>query len=73
MKAELTTNGFRYNGNVIQGSYTFSNIKLMGDTEHQTVYSAIMNSPINVPCLITIIPNKITINTVDGNNINISY
>lgn len=73
MKAQLTSSGFTYNGEIIQGSYTFQNIQRLSETEHQDIYSALMKTPINVPCTITIVPNCITVVTIDGNNITIKY
>lgn len=73
MRAKLTEKGFIHDGNVIQGSYTFTNIKEMGDTQIHTVYSAIMKSPLTIPCLVTIYDDKICISATDGNNIVIGY
>lgn len=72
-RAILTEDGFKHNDVNIQGSYKFSNIKSIGETNTQSVYSAIMMAPMSVPCLITIVEHEITIATMDNNFIHIKY
>ena len=72
-RAILCTKGFMYENKIIQGSYTFQNIEVLSKEEYQDVYRAIMKTPINVPCTVTIVNNSISIVCIDGNNINIKY
>lgn len=72
-RAEVTSRGFIFEGKVIQGSYTFSNIKSLERSEFQDTYSALMQTPISVPCTITIGDKFIVIVCADSSRINITY
>lgn len=73
MKATLTNGGFYLNGKSIQGTYTFSDISLTSSSEHQDVYSAIMKTPVTIPCTVVINKGLITIAGIDNNTIRITY
>lgn len=72
-RAEVTSKGFVCDGKVIQGSYTFSHIKLLEKNEFQNTYSALMQTPISVPCTITVGDSFIAIVCADFSRINITY
>ncbi len=72
-RAEVTSKGFVCDGKVIQGSYTFSHIKSLERGQFQDTYSALMQTPISVPCSITVGDNFIAIVCADSSRINITY
>lgn len=72
-RAQVTGKGFVCDGKVIQGSYTFSHIKLLDKNEFQDTYSALMQTPISVPCTITVGDTFIAIVCADSSKINITY
>lgn len=72
MRAVLKTY-LEKDGQPIQKSYTFSNIKLVEETEFQTVYTAMMNNPVTIPCTVVITENSVNITMINGDRVNIKY
>lgn len=73
MRANVINDGFVCNGKLIQASYKFDNIAKLEENEHQTVYSAIMTSPLSLPCTIIIDNSSIMIKGINADVIKIHY
>lgn len=73
MRATVSNDGFVCNDKIIQASYKFDNISKIEENEHQTVYSAMMTSPLILPCTIIIDNSSIVIKGINADVIKIHY